>query len=272
MANLVLKRITGRTKIWFIIGDPSAHIVATALFNQYYFDNDIDASVSALNVVHADLPTFIQAIRSFRNVCGFGVTLPHKIEICRYLDHLSQRARQIGAVNFVRRDPDGSLSGDMVDGIGMTKALILNGVAIQGARVLQVGAGGVGRAIAFAIADAGACELTIANRSLARAENLAQAVQASYPACLCRVGEAVAPTGIDLVVNATSVGMQEGDPLPIDITAINGTTAVAEVIMSPETTALLDLADEKGCTTVRGKEMLIQQLHLASVHLGLQPQ
>jgi shikimate dehydrogenase len=272
MSDIVLKSITGRTKIWFIVGDPIGHIVATALFNQYFFDHDIDAWVSALHVVHGDLPIFIQAIRGFRNVCGFGVTIPHKIEICGYLDHLSQRAQQIGAVNFVRRDPDGRLSGDMVDGIGLIKALKLNGVAVKGARVLQVGAGGVGRAIAFALADAGANELTIANRSTARAENLVQAVQTSYPACTCRVGEAIAPRGIDLVVNATSVGMHEEDPLPIDISAINEMSAVVEVIMSPETTALLDLASKKGCTTVRGREMLIQQLHLASVHLGLQSQ
>lgn len=272
MVDIVLKKITGRTKIWFILGDPVAHIVATALFNQYYYDQDIDASVSAINVVQADLPIFIQAMRSFRNVCGFGVALPHKIEICKYLDHLSERARQIGAVNFVRRETNGELSGDMLDGMGMVRALILNGVVINGARILQVGAGGVGRAIAFGLAEAGARELTIANRSMERAENLAQAVQASYPACACRVGEAVARAGIDLVINATSVGMQEGDSLPIDITAVDEKAAVAEVIMSPETTALLRLASEKGCTIIRGKEMLTQQLRLASVHLGLQSQ
>ncbi len=176
------KQITGKTKIMFILGDPVAHIRGTALLNEHFSRIGLDAAASPLHVAPADLGTIVGAIRKMRNVAGFGVTLPHKIEVLRYLDVTTERAAQVGAVNFVRRAADGGLTGDNVDGIGFVAGLARNGIAVQGQRVLQIGAGGAGRAIAFALAEAGAGEILIANRSLEKARLLAEAVRPPFPA------------------------------------------------------------------------------------------
>ena len=262
------KQITGKTKIMFILGDPVAHIRGTALLNEHFSRIGLDAAASPLHVAPADLGTIVGAIRKMRNVAGFGVTLPHKIEVLRHLDATTERAAQVGAVNFVRRAADGGLTGDNVDGIGFVAGLARNGIAVQGQRVLQIGAGGAGRAIAFALAEAGAGEILIANRSLEKARLLAEAVEAAFPRCRCAAGPADAARA-DLVVNTTSVGMHEGDPLPVDIARLPASVVVADVIMAPETTPLLEQAMRQGCRIVRGKEMMMDQLRLVTAFFAI---
>jgi len=262
------KQITGKTKIMFILGDPVAHIRGTALFNEHFARNGIDAASSPLQVAPADLGTIVGAIRKLRNVAGFGVTLPHKIEVLRHLDATTERAAQVGAVNFVRRSADGQLTGDNVDGIGFVAGLARNGIAVKGQRVQQIGAGGAGRAIAFALAEAGAGEILLANRSLEKVRLLAEAVQAAFPHCRCAAGPADVARA-DLVANTTSVGMHDGDPLPVDIASLPASAAVADVIMAPETTPLLEEALRRGCRIMRGKEMMTDQLRLATAFLAI---
>jgi shikimate dehydrogenase len=252
----------------FILGDPVAHIRGTAFLNEHFRQSGRDATAAPLHVAPADLAGVVGAIRKMRNVAGFGVTLPHKIEILKHLNDLTDRAARIGAVNFVRRDGDGRLAGDNVDGLGFVAGLARNGIALAGRRVLQIGAGGVGRAIAFALAEAGAAEITLVNRSRGKAEALAAAVGAACPNCRCSSG-AGDPTRADLLVNATSLGLQESDPLPIDIAALPTGAAVAEVIMAPETTALLRQAEQRGHRIVRGREMIMEQLRLATAFLEI---
>ena len=261
-------RITGKTKILFILGDPVAHIRGTAFFNAHFAENGFDAAASPLHVLPADLGSIIATIRKLRNVAGFGVTIPHKIEVLRHLDGMTERAAQVGAVNFVRRAADGGLTGDNVDGIGFTAGLARNGIAVEGKRVLQAGAGGAGRAIAFALAEAGAAEITLANRTLEKAQHLADAVEAAYPRCRCIAGAAEIE-GADLVVNTTSVGLHEDDPVPVDIAGLPAAAAVADIIMSPEMTPLLREAEQRGHRIMRGREMLIDQLRLATAFLGI---
>jgi shikimate dehydrogenase len=262
------KQITGKTKIMFILGDPVAHIRGTALFNEHFLRSGLDAASSPLQVAPADLGTIVGAIRKMRNVAGFGVTLPHKIEVVSHLDATTERAAQVGAVNFVRRSADGQLTGDNVDGLGFVAGLARNGIAVKGQRVLQIGAGGAGRAIAFALAEAGAGEILVANRSLERAQLLAAAVQAAFPRCRCAAGPADVARA-DLVANTTSVGMHEDDPLPVDIASLPASAVVADVIMAPETTPLLEEALRRGCRIMRGKEMMTDQLRLATAFLAI---
>lgn len=266
--SAVSMRISGKTKIVFILGDPVAHIRGTAFLNAHFAQLGLDAAASPLHVSPADLGTVVAAMRKLRNVAGFGVTIPHKIEVLKHLDGTTERAAQVGAVNFVRRAADGRLTGDNVDGIGFTAGLARSGVAVAGKHVLQIGAGGAGRAIAFALAEAGASEITLANRTAEKAQHLADAIEAAYPRCHCLAG-APFVAGADIVVNTTSVGMHEGDPLPVDIAGLPAASAVADIIMSPETTPLLVQAKQRGHPIVRGKEMLIDQLRLATEFLGV---
>lgn len=251
--------ITGRTRIMFILGDPVAHIRGSALLTGRLNEAGKDVAVSPLHVKPADLRTVVTAIRLLHNVAGFGVTIPHKINVRAHLDDETARARLVGSVNFVRRDADGRLTGDNLDGIGFVDGLKRRGIALAGRRVLQIGAGGAGRAIAFSIAEASAARLAICNRTRERAADLARAVHAAHPACETLVAEAN-PTGFDVVVNTTSVGMKPGDPPPVDVAKLAPETVVAEIIMSPPMTPLLVAAETRGCRIVPGRLMLEEQV------------
>ena len=259
----VAERITGQTRIMFIVGDPVAHIVGTALFNDHFRQIGLDAVCLPIQIAPADLVLYLAAVRKIDNLVGTGVTIPHKIAVGDHLDHLTPRARLVGAVNFVKREAGGRLLGDNADGVGFVAGLARHGIVVAGKRVLQAGAGGVGRAIAFALAEAGAAELVIANRTPDKAMALAEAVEAAFQTCRCTPGPARA-SGFDLIVNATSLGMRHGDPLPVDVTDLAPSCAVAEVIMTPKITALLSAAQGMNCTIIHGRAMLLEQLQLAT--------
>jgi shikimate dehydrogenase len=263
-----MTRITGQTRVLFILGDPVGHILGSALLNEHFAGRGIDAAVSPLHVRPADLPVVVDTLRRLHNVPGFGVTIPHKIAVLPLLDEVGPRARLVGAVNFVRRSPDGHLYGDNVDGTGFVAGLAQSGIDVKGARVLQAGAGGAGRAIAFAMAEAGAAALTVTNRTAERARTLADAVASAFPACQVGV-EPGEPSRYDIAVNTTSLGMKPGDALPIDPRQLRPDCVAAEVIMKPEVTPFLDEAARRGCRVVRGKAMLLAQLEHATALVGL---
>jgi shikimate dehydrogenase len=262
------RRITGRTKVFLLLADPVAHVVGTAILNEHFARAGVDFAAAPAHVAPADLATMLAAARRMQNLAGLGITIPHKIAILPLLDEVSERGRRVGAVNFVRRDPDGRLVGDNVDGIGFVAGLTRRGIAVAGKRVLQAGAGGVGRAIAFALAEADAAGIGIVNRDAAKAEGLAAAVRAAFPACDARAAPADA-RGADLVVNCTSLGMKEGDALPLDLDGIAPESVVAEVVMTPAVTPLLAEAERRGCRTVQGRAMLDEQMVLVQAFLGL---
>lgn len=258
--------ITGKTGIMFVLGDPIGHVVGTAVLNAHFLRCGQDIVASPLHVLPRDLEATLDVLRRIKNVIGFGVTLPHKVAVMPLLDQVTANARLVGAVNFVRRDRDGRLTGDNVDGLGFVAGVKAHGVDLADASVLQVGAGGAGRAIAFAVAASGAKKLAIVNRTMAKAVELASAVQAACPACEVTAGMPDL-ADVDLIINATSVGMKENDPLPLDLAGLRPGMTVAEVIMKPETTALLREASQRGCATVPGRAMLDHQIALATAFL-----
>jgi len=251
--------ITGKTKIMFILGDPVEHIVGSAILTKQLNAAGKNVAVSPLQVKPEDLGAAVAAMRLFRNVAGFGVTIPHKINVRKFLDGESERASLVGSVNFVRRHPDGRLVGDNLDGIGFVDGLARSDISVRGRRVLQIGAGGAGRSIAFSVAEAGAAALGICNRTREKAEGLAEAVKAAYPACKT-FAAAFDPAGFDIVVNTTSVGMKPEDPMTIDPARLSPDMAVADIIMTPAMTPLLTAADKRGCKIGLGRFMLEAQV------------
>jgi shikimate dehydrogenase len=194
--------------------------------------------------------------------------MPHKVSAARLVDRLHPTAALVGAVNIVKREPDGTLVGAMFDGVGFVDGLRAAGQDPSGRRSLLIGAGGAGRAIAFALAEAGVTDLTIANRTAVTAENLAVDVNTAYPTCTV-VGGAADGHGYELVVNATSLGMHAGDALPLDPATMSPGTLVAEVVMRPDVTPLLRAAEERGCTAHRGRHMIDAQTRRTCAFLDL---
>jgi shikimate dehydrogenase len=175
------------------------------------------------------------------------------------VDELSTTAKVAGSCNAILRRPDGSLLGDMFDGAGFVRGVERKGRQIAGARALVVGSGGVGSAIAASLAAAGCSAIGLFDAAPAAAEALAGRLREHYPALEVTTGSKD-PHGFDIVVNATPVGMHDGDPLPIDIDRVAPTTFVGEVVMREEFTPLLRQAQEKGCPVQVGTDMLFEQI------------
>jgi shikimate dehydrogenase len=174
----------------------------------------------------------------------------------------------MGAVNIVRREGDGRLLGANFDGAGLASALETELGTLAGRRVHLTGAGGVARAIAFALAQAGIERLALDNRSAAKADALLDAVKRSFP----KVATARAdnrPSDCDIAINATSLGLRAGDPMPFAVDALPDTATVAEVVMNPLMTPLLLRAQARGLRIVKGDAMLKCQLAAWVAFLGL---
>ena len=266
--------ITGKTALIFMLTDPVEHVRGTIIVNKSFEALGVDAVFAPLHVRPADLASSLEALRRMLNVVGLGITAPHKIAVIPHLEHMTEVARRVGAVNAIRFNADRTLTGTNTDGAGFIAGLAANNISVAGRRALIVGAGGVARAIAFALADEGLVELVLANRNTERAVALAAEIAAVVPSCRTVVRDANAQdvaAGMDLVVNATSLGMKEGDPMPFSIAAMEPAAIVAEVVVNPVMTPLLLAAAERGHAIVSGAEMLKPQPRLEAEFLGLLP-
>lgn len=259
--------ISGRTAITVILAHPVAHVRTPQAMNAHFDALGFDGVLVPLHVLPEDLATVVEGLRLMRNLRGIVVTVPHKEAIAALCDELTEQASQVGAVNVIRRDADGRLTGGQFDGEGFVAGLNGAGHAVAGRAVFMAGAGGAAAGLAFAFARHGATRLTIHNRTAAKAEELAARVRAAYPACVARAGGAD-PSGHDVVVNATSLGMHDGDALPLDVTALAPPMLAAEVIMAPEVTPFLAEAAARGCAIHGGKPMLAAQVALLARFMG----
>jgi shikimate dehydrogenase len=215
-----------------------------------------------------DYPTFLRAVFSLQNIRGALITMPHKVTTAGLLDEVSPTAQIAGACNAVRRTEDGRLVGDMFDGEGFVRGVLRKGQNLTGIRALVVGCGGVGSAIAASLAAAGVSTLQLFDAYTPSMEGLASRLRQHYPALLVETGSND-PAGCDLVVNATPMGMNEGDPLPMDVDRIAPTAFVGEVVMKAETTAFLAAAQARGCRVQVGTDMLFEQIPAYLEFFGL---
>jgi shikimate dehydrogenase len=175
------------------------------------------------------------------------------------VDEMTTTAKIAGACNAILRRPDGSLLGDMFDGAGFSRGVERKGKRIAGARALVVGCGGVGSAIAASLAAAGLSAIGLFDPATASAATLGDRLRLHYPDLQVATGSND-PTGYDIVVNATPLGMKPGDKLPVDVSRITPDTFVGEVVMKEEFTPLLRAAMEKGCTVQVGTDMLFEMI------------
>jgi len=256
------RTITGRTDLLVIIADPVAQARSPALVNAALATRERDAVMVPLRVKAGDLEPVLAGLRAIHTFRGALVSMPHKTVLVDLLDEVLPEGRQVGACNVLRREPDGRLVGTMFDGEGFVGGLRAAGHHVGGKRVFLAGAGGAASGIAFAMGKHGAAALTIHNRTAAKATALAARVRAAWPALAVATG-GPDPSDHDLVVNATSLGMQPGDALPLDVTRLTPGTVAAEVVIRPEPTPFLAEAAKRGCAVHHGEPMLAAQIDLA---------
>ena len=260
--------ITGASRVMFIMGDPIDQVIGTATLNAHWADLGRDLVTVPLHTRPEHLAGMLDAIRQSPSLAGTGITIPHKIAALSLVDHMTEAARRVGSVNFIRRNPDGSLTGHNVDGAGFLEGLSAQGIDPAGLSVALAGAGGVARAIAFALVGAGIARLTLSNRNSDKATALAEDLATSAAAAGCAItvhppGDRI-PEGAELLINATSLGMRASDPLPFAEAQIVEARILAEVVMRPADTAFLARGHALGLTCVPGHAMLAPQADLVA--------
>jgi shikimate dehydrogenase len=251
--------ITGRTEIIAHLGYPTESFTAPMIYNPWFEHRGIDAVVVPMAVRAEDYAAFLKPLFRLGNIRGALVTMPHKVTTVGLLDSVSTAVEVAGSCNAILRRPDGSLYGDMFDGAGFARAARRVGFEFAGADCLIVGAGGVGSAIAAAVADRGAGSLALFDIRKGAAEGLAARLRRHYPEVPVRLA-GNDPAGYALVVNATPLGMTAGDKLPFAPDRIAPGALVGDVVLGAGTTPLLREAARRGCRTLIGTDMLFEQI------------
>ena len=251
--------ISGTTRVFLILGDPIAQVRAPEAFNHLFARHGVDAVLVPANVPPAELEGFVSHVLKARNIEGLWLAIPHKTSMVGLLDRCDRLGRSAGAVNAARRNADGSLEGALFDGVGFTKALDHLGIEIAGRSMLVVGVGGGGVAIATSLAARGAGRIALFDRTPGRTHIVAARLTAEFGVEVVSVATPD-PAGLDVVVNATPLGLKPGDPLPFDVARLDADTAVVDILMKNQPTPLLRACHARGITAHPGFEMMVQQV------------
>jgi shikimate dehydrogenase len=254
--------ISGRTRVYGVIGDPIEHTLSPTMHNAAFNQLGLDCVFLAFRVRADEVENAVRGMRAL-DIRGLNVTMPHKGEVSTYLDEVDSTAKLLGSVNTIRNDHD-RLSGFSVDGIGALQALKKNGVSLNGKKLLLLGGGGAARAIAFAVAKE-VDELVVLNRTPAKTKKLAEVLNRTLKKKV--EGKSLSPERIkanlrdaDILVNATSVGMRpQIDQSLVQPQWLKPDLAVMDIIYDPLETKLAKDAKAAGAHVIGGVEMLIYQ-------------
>jgi shikimate dehydrogenase len=251
--------ISGHTTLIAHLGYPTETFKAPMIYNPWFERRGIDAVVVPMGVKADDYEAFLRPLFRLSNIHGALVTMPHKVTTVALLDEVSVAVQIAGSCNAILRRADGALYGDMFDGEGFTRGAKRKGFDFTGADCLVVGAGGVGSAIAAAIASEGPRLIALCDPRRDIADGLAARLRGHYPNVEVALRSSD-PAGYGLVVNATPLGMKASDPLPFDPSRLNPATFVGEVVLKAEMTPLLDAVHRRGCRYLVGTDMLFEQI------------
>ncbi len=251
-------QLSGETLVVPIIGDPIAQVKAPGGVTDALVTRGSNAVVVPLQISVDHFDALLDGLTPSGSIGGIIATVPHKFGLARHCATLTDRGAFLGSVNVARRNADGSWHGDQVDGAAYVSAIKANGGDPAGRRVLQVGAGGAGSAIALALLEAGAAELALHDADPARRDALIERLRERFGHRVVAADAAtnpVDPAGFGLVAHATPMGMRPGDPLPIDIGRLESDTFVADVVTKPAVPPLIEASRALGCGTSTGADM-----------------
>jgi shikimate dehydrogenase len=255
--------LSGNSTLIGLLADPVDHVRAPEFLDPLFAAHGTSARIVPMHVQAGDLAAALRGLRLVRNIAGVILTMPHKQAAVRLCDRLGREGVASAAVNAVRFDTDGTMTGDMFDGVGLVRAMAAQNVAVGGRRVLMLGAGGVARAIAVRILAEGVAFIAFADREAGQAADLAAALRRVAPAPPIETRAWPAdPAGFDIVVNATPLGLHADDPPPLDPRRLQPEMDIVEVNAPIEWTAFRDGARRIGCRTVGGRAMADQQVPL----------
>ncbi len=263
--------IDGRSRVYAIFGDPVDQVRTPALINPVFHAHGVNIVAVPFRVTAAAFDRAWDVFSATSNVAGIGVTVPHKIRGAQRCQRVTPDAAAVGAVNAVRREPDGTMYGALFDGIGFIDGLGAQRSRLRAATVLLVGAGGAGRSIAHALVRQEIAKLRIADIDSAAMERAVAMVNRDAGGTVAEVGDADL-ADCTVLINATTLGLKPSDRLPVLLEKLDSRTLVADIASLKGETALLAAARAKGCAVMDGNAMLQAQIGLiAGFIAGLPP-
>lgn len=259
-------QITGKTRLFPIIGHPVDRVLSPPSVNSWFGENGFDAVMAPIGVADAALPAFWTLLRSSPTFLGCSVTYPHKQAACRAVDVRTERARRLGAINTVRRNPDSTLAGEATDGLATCAAIQGAGIALRGRSAHIVGAGGgAGLSIVDALCEAGVSELALEEIDAGRLKVARELVRNHWP----DVHMLEFPTAAELLVNASTLGTRADDAVPFAENEIRRAVCVCDIVVLPDT-PLAQLARSCGTAVIDGPAIGKRQVgfQMAFIHGG----
>ena len=263
--------LSGTSHFYALIGHPVAQVRSPIGFNTYLSSKNIDAAMIPFDLLPNAIIGFFDMLRGWENCLGCCVTIPHKGIAFDLIDQATPRAERIGAINIIKREKSGKLLGDMTDGIGCINALKLNGFSVTGKKIVLIGGGGAGSAIADAIGEHRAAQLSLVEIDKLKSDTLLLKLEKQYPA-LTLENNISRPEEIDIVINASPSGMNKNDLLPIDPYTFRSGIVIADSVTKPNFTPFLKSAKSNGCFIQKGSEMADAQLPIFLDFLGTPPE
>ena len=244
-------------KSFAVIGDPIDHSLSPNIHSAAFRELNLDSSYIGYRIPKGELEGGIEGLKKIK-INGFNITIPHKIEMMKYLDKIDESCSIIGAVNTVVNN-DGVLKGYNTDMDGFLEPLKKRNVSIQNSKVLLIGAGGAARAIVAGIAKEKAKSIDIANRTIENANNLSEFAQKiGLSANVKKIEDVDNLENYDIIINATSIGLKN-EKSPISFEGMKEKTIVYDIVYAPMNTDFIKKAKEKKLEVIYGYEMLLGQ-------------
>ena len=250
--------VSGRTRLYGIVGDPIVQVRSPEMFSAVFKRRGIEAVMLPMHVAPDAFEMTLQGLMALRNLDGLVFTIPYKARAVPLAATLGPQARIVGAINALTRD-GAHWKGEIFDGLGCVEAFRRRGIALRDARLMLIGAGGAGSAIAIAAAHEQPAFMRLHDIDTARAEALATKVRGVSPGTRTEVAAPLIDD-VEVLLNASPTGMLDDARLPLSIDALPPGLVVFDAIVKPERTPLIQLAQSCGCTTVLGREMMRGQI------------
>lgn len=265
-----IPNLDGTSRIYAVFGDPVEQVQTPHLINPIFATADSNVYAVPFHVTPEHFPETWNAFAAMSNLAGIGVTVPHKVAAAMRCATLTPTAHAVGAVNSIQRSQDGRMHGALFDGAGFVHGLGEARARLRGARVLMVGAGGAGRAIAYELAEEGVSRLALMDLAPDSIAFTAQMVNTVLRREAAAAAEASNGWDYDVVINASPIGIKGNARFPMPDAAIRANMLVADIASLNGETALLRAARAAGASISDGNDMLRAQIRLiAGFAVGL---
>ncbi len=251
--------LNGKTRLFGIVGDPIEQVKSPEIVTYEMQQRGINAILVPIHIAQTDFDTVIPEILRVQNLDGLIFTIPFKARAVQYAHQLGPQAQAIGVINTLVKKSNGSWIGEMFDGLGCVESFKRKNIPLQGQKIMMMGLGGAGSAIAAAIAAEHPRSMRIFDLDPSRCERIQNIIQGISPSIQVDIGSPIVE-GMNVLINATPVGMLDDPRVPINVKQLPSSLAVFEIIVKPENTPLLKIARASGCRVITGREMMLGQI------------